>query len=62
MQNAHGLRTHPRAWRSGEGTQHRVVRRFRLFYSSVETFQNFIFTPFTVSVYEFIGGVPWMFP
>lgn len=31
-------------------------------YSSVVTFQNFIWTPFTVSVYEFIGGVPGMLP
>ena len=62
LPNVHGLRTHPRAWRAGEGTQHRVVRRLSLFYSSVVIFQNFIITPFTVSVYEFIGGVPWMLP
>ena len=37
-----------------------LVRRLYLFYSSVVIFQNFIITPFTVSVYEFIGEVPWM--
>ena len=54
---------HPRLARSGRavGVQ-AFVRRLYLFYSSVVTFQSFIITPFTVSVYEFIGGVPWMLP
>ncbi len=38
----------------------RLVRKSSPVYYSVVIFQNFIRTPITVSVYVFIGGVPWM--